>query len=258
MRGTSAKLFAKRLNSQNAAAAPSDAPAAEITRISPMTVRTICERDAPIACRIESSRARRRSCTSMSPAMLATAIAQSSPTAANTSQSACRYAPTRIDLRSAIVTDHPLSLDGCARASASWTPARSADAWAMLTPGFMRPTPLRNRASRTRSTPGGVCAGIHTSIAALVNAAGMTPTIVYPAPPMTRRRPTAAGSRPYRRVHRPSPMTTAVGPPKRSSSAVNVRPAMGAMPNTAKNRGATRRPSSRCGSASLVSVTFSE
>jgi hypothetical protein len=38
---------------------------------------------------------------------------------------------------------------------------------------------------------------------------------------------------------------------------VKVRPASGAIANTSKNRGMTRRPASRSGSAPLVSVTLS-
>ena len=71
------------------------------------------------------------------------------------------------------------------------------------------------------------------------------------------RAPIAAGLRVKRRAQNGSLITTAVLPPNRSSSATNVRPASGGMPNTSKYRGMTRRPSSRSGSAPLVSVTFS-
>ena len=114
-----------------------------------------------------------------------------------------------------------------------------------------------NRAPRTRINPGASCAGTQTSVAAGVNARGITPTTVWPRPPNVSRAPIAAGLRAKRRVQSASLIRTAVLPPKRSSSAANVRPSSGRMPNTSKKRGSTRRPSRRSGSTPLVSVTFS-
>ena len=51
---------------------------------------------------------------------------------------------------------------------------------------------------------------------------------------MVSRAPTAEGLRPKRRAQKASLMTAAVLPPYRSSSAMKVRPADGAMPNTSK------------------------
>ena len=112
--------------------APATDPTAAISRTSDMTAPTICTRDPPIACRIANSRARRCSCTSKSPAMLAIAIARSSPTAPKTSHSARRYSPTRSSLTSATDADQPLSEAGYRSPNDRCTRARSASASSTL------------------------------------------------------------------------------------------------------------------------------
>ena len=72
-----------------------------------------------------------------------------------------------------------------------------------------------------------------------------------------RRVPTADGDRAKRLVQNPSLMTTAAGPPSRSSSGVNVRPMAGRLAYTSKKRGSTSRADSRSGAGPLVSVVFS-
>ena len=75
-----------------------------------------------------------------------------------------------------------------------------------------------NRASRTCIRPFEICAGSHTSIAAALNAGGMTPTIANGLPPIVSVRPTAAGARLKRRCQKPSLITAAPGPSGSSSS----------------------------------------
>ena len=86
----------------------------------------------------------------------------------------------------------------------------------------------------------------------------MAPTIVRVAPPSEIARPIAEGSRLNRRSQNVSLTTTTGGPPKRSSSCVNVRPRAGSTPSTEKKRGDVRIASTRSGRGPLVSVMFSK
>ena len=227
MRGVAERTVGMSDTSQAARPAPSAPPIAATRNPSRMTVPMARARDAPRAARIASSRARRWTWTRVSPAMLATAMIHSDATAPKTSISPRRELAIRDSLNDRTSADHPASVLGNSFASASWIVASSRPAASTLTPGRSRPMPLMNRASRTPMSQGFVCAGSHTSVAALVKVPGMTPTISYDRPPMTSARPTAAGARSKRRVQNRSLIIAAPGPFASSSSSVNQRPASG-------------------------------
>ena len=162
------------------------------------------------------SRARRRTCTSVRPAIFATAISHSAPTDAKTRTSPRRDVPTRASLSERTSTDQPASVFGNCLARLSCTIARSRAACSIVTPGFSRPTPLRKRASALPEQPRvRLPRHPHVGVAA-VNDAGITPTIGYPLPPMVSARPIAEGSRLKRLVQKRSLITTAFGPVSRS------------------------------------------
>ena len=173
------------LSSDAATAAPEAAPAAAISKTSRITVAITCPRDAPTELRIAISRSRWWSCARVSPAVLATAISSNSPTEPNISSSARRYSPTRCSLRSPTIADQSLSVCGNCSPNSRSIRARSACACSIVTPGFIRPTPVMKRFSRIRIMKGASCAGSHASVGDAANSFGITPTIVYPLPPNT-------------------------------------------------------------------------
>ena len=135
-----------------------------------------------------SSRARRCVSTSTSPATFVIAISQSSATAPKTSHNPRLRSPSRNAFMSHSSTDQPASVLGNCAPSSRCTRSRSSCACSSVTPGFIRPMPERNRASRKLSRPGRTCAGSQTSTL-LVKAAGMTPTIGKAWPPIVNARP---------------------------------------------------------------------
>ena len=108
-----------------AIAPPSSPPTAPMSRPSRQTIAIARPLDAPSAARTASSRARRRTCTSVSPAMFATAISQSAPTDPNSRTSPRRELLIRTSLSERTSADHPVSVFGNWRASSSCTSARS-------------------------------------------------------------------------------------------------------------------------------------
>ena len=90
-----------------------------------MTVPIARAREAPSAARIASSRARRWTWTSVSPAMLATAMIHKDATAPKTSISPRRELAMRDSLSERTSADQPASVLGNSLASASWIVASS-------------------------------------------------------------------------------------------------------------------------------------
>ena len=166
------------LTPQNERQTPTAAAAATSKQTSRMTTPTSCPRVAPSELRIASSLSRRCNCPSIRPPAFAHAINNSRTTAQNITESDPRCSPTDASFKSFTSADQPLSVAGNCRPNSAWTPDSSACAAAALIPGFSRPTPPRNRASRICISPAESCAGIHRSIDAGANPSGITPTIV--------------------------------------------------------------------------------
>ena len=190
---------------------------------------------------------------------MAQAISRTSSTAPSSTASAGRTFCTSCCCRGVTLTPTFVFVSGYSRSRLRAICAMSARAFSIGTPSFSRASG-KIPGCQPRSS-GSVAAhgpsGITTSAGCTsTNPGGRMPTIVRAVLSTIRRRPTARGSRPKRRLHSPSLMRATGSPPAASSPFVKARPCDGVTPSIGSIPAVTILAGTRSGSSCPVSVTF--
>ena len=216
--------------SQKANSMPAIVPAATIATASSTSCRAISIRDAPSALRTASSRPRSIERTTSSPARLVNAMNMARPAAPASRLSVRAELPV-------IAAAMRVAMTRAGGVDVRLTSSRAALSEVGETFG------ARRAIARTRRPARAACAGdsgigrqMSDTSSAKKNRSGITPTIVWVCPSSTSARPMTPGS-PSSVRRQKSWLTIATGRP--TSSALNPRPIIGAVPSSAKNPGVT-------------------